>query len=49
LSDSQIHTLKANDEAFFRFVYGGEFGGTRLGNTEIGDGFRFVGAVSPSS
>jgi predicted chitinase len=43
MTDAQINELKVNDEEFFDLVYGGDFGRTQLGNTEPGDGFRFVG------
>jgi predicted chitinase len=43
LSDAEIDALKASDERFFNLIYGGEFGRTQLGNTEPGDGFRFIG------
>ena len=43
LSDAEIDALKANDEQFFELVYGGAFGRAQLGNTQPGDGFRFIG------
>ena len=43
MSDAEIDAIKVDDEAFFNLVYGGEFGRRQLGNTEPGDGFRFVG------
>lgn len=41
--DAELTALKANDEAFFNRVYGGEFGRRNLGNTEPGDGYRYRG------
>jgi putative chitinase len=43
LSDDQLDALKANEQAFFNLVYGGNFGARQLGNTEPGDGYKFRG------
>lgn len=34
---------RANQEAIANILYGGEFGRRNLGNTQVGDGFRFRG------
>lgn len=34
---------KADQEAIANFLYGGDFGRKNLGNTEPGDGWRFIG------
>jgi putative chitinase len=36
-------TQKANQKALADILYGGEFGRKNLGNTEPGDGSRFIG------
>ena len=38
LSDQQLTALKANDQAFFQTVYGGQYG-----NNKLGDGFLYRG------
>ena len=43
LSDAELIALKADDEAFFNQVYGGQFGLRELGNTQPGDGFKYRG------
>jgi predicted chitinase len=43
MSDDKLSALKANPEAFFNQVYGGEFGRKNLGNTEEGEGFKYRG------
>jgi predicted chitinase len=43
LSDADIENLKQDDEAFFNFVYGGDFGRKQLGNTFANDGYTFIG------
>lgn len=43
LSDAQLDKLKATDESWFNFIYGGEWGKKNLGNTEPGDGYRYRG------
>lgn len=42
-SEEALNALKADPEAFFNQVYGGDFGRIQLGNTEPGDGFKFRG------
>lgn len=41
--DAELDRLKKDDAAFFNAVYGGEFGRAQLGNTQPGDGFKYVG------
>ena len=43
LSDDDLARIKASDELFFNLVYGGAFGRRELGNTEVGDGFKYRG------
>ena len=44
LSDLELNTVKKNDELFFETVYGGHNSvGRQLGNTEPGDGYRYIG------
>jgi len=43
LPDSKIDELKASDETWFNFIYGGDWGKKNLGNTQAGDGFKFRG------
>lgn len=43
LTDAQLDVLKADPEAFFERVYGGLWGAKNLGNTEMGDGYRYRG------
>jgi predicted chitinase len=45
-SDAFIEQTKADDERFFNYVYGPAGAGPQLGNTEIGDGFKFRGRGS---
>lgn len=42
-NDAQLTALKKNYNAFFNEVYGGQFGVVQLGNTQAGDGSKFVG------
>lgn len=42
LSDRELSTLKKNDAAFFERVYGKD-SGMSLGNTQPGDGYRYIG------
>lgn len=42
-NDAQLTALKKNYNAFFNEVYGGNFGVVQLGNTQAGDGSKFVG------
>lgn len=43
LTDSQINDLKKDDKAFWDKVYGGEWGKKYLGNTQPGDGSKYIG------
>lgn len=43
MSDAELNALKANYNRFYDVIYGGEFGRRNLGNTEPGDGSRYVG------
>jgi predicted chitinase len=43
MSDAEIDALKKDDNAFWEKVYGGEWGRKNLGNTEPGDGAKFIG------
>lgn len=43
LTDAQIASITRSPEAFANLVYGGEFGVRSLGNTLLGDGWRFRG------
>lgn len=43
LSNDELDRLKASDQDFFNFVYGGSWGKIKLGNTEPGDGYKFRG------
>lgn len=43
LSDAQLTALKSDDVKFWNFMYGGPWGAKYLGNTEPGDGNKFVG------
>lgn len=38
MTDAQLNILKASDESFFNFVYGGKYG-----NNTTGDGFKYRG------
>lgn len=42
-TDAQINALKSNDANFFNRVYGRKWGELCLGNTQAGDGFKYVG------
>lgn len=42
-TDAQLTALKKDYNAFFNEVYGGDFGRVNLGNTQKGDGSKFVG------
>ena len=42
LSDSELNNLKCNNAQFFDHVYG-KNSGVRLGNTQTGDGWKYVG------
>ena len=43
MSDEEIDELKKDDNAFWEKVYGGEWGKRNLGNTNPGDGAKYVG------
>jgi putative chitinase len=43
MSDAEIDALKKDDNAFWEKVYGGEWGRKNLGNTQPGDGAKYVG------
>ena len=43
MSDSEIDALKKDDKAFWEKVYGGEWGSKNLGNTQPGDGAKYIG------
>jgi putative chitinase len=43
LSDSEINDIKKDDTAFWEKVYGGEWGRKNLGNTQPGDGAKYLG------
>ena len=43
MSDEEINALKKDDNAFWEKVYGGEWGRRNLGNTNPGDGAKYVG------
>jgi predicted chitinase len=43
MSDAEIDALKKDDNAFWEKVYGGEWGRKNLGNTQPGDGVKYIG------
>jgi len=43
MSDAEIDALKKDDTAFWEKVYGGEWGKNNLGNTQPGDGAKYIG------
>jgi len=43
MSDAEIDALKKDDNAFWEKVYGGEWGKNNLGNTQPGDGAKYIG------
>lgn len=43
LSDEEINNIKKDEAKFFERTYGGEWGKKNLGNTQPGDGFKFIG------
>lgn len=43
LSDDQLNVLKKDDYKFWEKVYGGEWGKKYLGNTQPGDGAKYIG------
>jgi len=43
MSDAEIDALKKDDTAFWEKVYGGEWGKKNLGNTQPGDGAKYLG------
>jgi putative chitinase len=42
MSDAEIDALKKDDKAFWEKAYGGEWGRKNLGNTQPGDGAKFI-------
>jgi len=43
MSDEEINSVKQDDTAFWEKVYGGEWGRKNLGNTQPGDGAKYLG------
>jgi len=43
MSDEEINRVKQDDTAFWEKVYGGEWGRKNLGNTQPGDGAKYLG------
>ena len=43
MTDEEINKVKQDDNAFWEKVYGGEWGEKNLGNTQPGDGAKYVG------
>jgi putative chitinase len=43
MSDEEINRVKQDDNSFWEKVYGGEWGRRNLGNTQTGDGAKYVG------
>lgn len=43
MSDEEINKVKQDDNAFWEKVYGGEWGRKNLGNTQVGDGAKYLG------
>lgn len=43
LSDEEINKIKQNDAEFWERSYGGEWGKKNLGNTQPGDGAKYIG------
>jgi predicted chitinase/LAS superfamily LD-carboxypeptidase LdcB len=43
MSDSQLNSVKSNQQTFAETVYGGEYGRKNLGNIEPGDGWKYRG------
>ena len=43
MTDAEIDALKKDDNAFWEKVYGGEWGRRNLGNTQPGDGAKYIG------
>lgn len=43
MTDSEIDKIKKDDAAFWEKVYGGEWGKKNLGNTQPGDGAKYLG------
>ena len=43
MSDAEIDAIKKDDNTFWDKVYGGEWGRRNLGNTQPGDGAKFIG------
>lgn len=42
-TDSELNKIKSDPKAMAEMMYGGEFGKKNLGNTEIGDGWKYRG------
>jgi predicted chitinase len=43
MSDEELNTIKKDPVKFWDLVYGGEWGKKQLGNTQPGDGYKYVG------
>lgn len=43
MSDEELDSIKKDEKTFWDLVYGGEWGKRQLGNTQAGDGYKYVG------